>query len=225
MCGRFITTGTWAEYRKYLTILPAEVDRRNGPEPNYNTAPTTTLEIITNRDGEIGIEPVVWGFVPFWAKDAKFKPINATIEKLAEGSGFFKAGFEHHRCLIPATGFYEWTGKKGDKQPWLIHLPGEAPLFEPYGFAGIMAHNKQLDMTTFAIITMPPTDNIAHIHNRMPVILKPDVLEDWMDKGTSKEDALGLLQQNRGADLDFYPVSKDVGSVKNKGSELIEPVA
>ena len=168
---------------------------------------------------------MVWCFVPLWAKDVKFKPINATIEKLAEGSGFFKAGFGHHRCLIPATGFYEWTGKKGEKQPWLIHLPGEAPLFEPFAFAGVMSRNDKLDTTTFAIITMPPTENIAHIHNRMPVIMKPDVLGDWMGKGTGKEQALELLQENRGTDLEFYAVSKDVGSVKNKEPSLIDPVA
>ena len=78
MCGRVITTGTWAEYRKYMNILPPEVDQLNDPQPNYNTAPSSTLDIITNRDDQIGIDPVVWGFVPFWAKDAKFKPINAT---------------------------------------------------------------------------------------------------------------------------------------------------
>lgn len=87
MCGRFITTGTWAEYHKYMNILPPEVDQLNGPQPNYNTAPSTEMEIITGRDGVIGIEPVVWGFVPHWAKETKFKPINATIEKQSRTSG------------------------------------------------------------------------------------------------------------------------------------------
>lgn len=208
-----------------MSILPPEIEKLNGPEPNYNTAPTSTLDIITSHDGQIGIEPVEWGFIPLWAKEAKFRSINATVEKLAEGSGFFKAGFEHNRCLIAATGYYEWTGSKGDKQPWLIHLPGEMPLFEPFTFAGIMSRNEKLDTTTFAIITLPATDNIKHIHSRVPAILKPDVLKTWMDKETGKEDALALLQKNRGSDLEFYAVSQEVGSVKNKQPDLIEPVA
>jgi len=224
MCGRFIVTGTWAEYRNSLNILPPEVDGRNGPEPNYNTAPATTLDIITRTEEGIGIEPVTWGFIPFWANDAKFKPINATIEKIEEGGGFFKAGFEHNRCLIPATGYYEWKGPKGDKTPYLIYLPGEPPVFEPFAFAGVMARNKKQGTTTFAIITMPPTDNIAHLHNRMPAVLKPDTLEAWMDKANGKADALDILQENRGTDLVFHPVSKEVGKVANKGPELIDKI-
>lgn len=226
MCGRFITTGTWAEYRKYMNILPPEVDGRNGPEPNYNTAPTSTLEIVTSHEGEIGIESVKWGLVPHWATDGKRIMINArgeTVDKKAS----FRDAFKYGRCLIPATGYYEWLvldEKAKDKQPYLIHLPGDAPTFEPYAFAGVMALNKTLDSRTFAIVTLAATDNISHIHDRMPVILKQDAMTSWLDGGTSKADALELLQENRGTDLVFHPVSKNVGNVKNKGPELIDPI-
>ncbi len=84
MCGRFISTGTWAEYRKYMNILPPEVDARNGPEPNYNTAPTSTLEIVTSHDGEIGIESVKWGLMPHWAEmvfAAKMKNLLLNLDR------------------------------------------------------------------------------------------------------------------------------------------------
>lgn len=227
MCGRFITTGTWAEYRKYMNILPPEVDARNGPEPNYNTAPTSTLEIVTSHDGEIDIEPVIWGLMPHWAKDTKVRMmINARGETVAE-KPFFRTAFEYGRCLIPATGYYEWLvldKKTKDKQPYLIHLPGDAPTFEPFAFAGIMSRNKNLDTVTFAIVTLAATDNILHIHDRMPVIFKGDALSDWMDRDLSKDDALELLQENRGTDLVFHPVSREVGAVKNKAPELIDPI-
>jgi len=225
MCGRFITTGTWAEYRRYLNILPAEVDARNGPEPNYNVAPTSELEIIVRDGDENVIAPVVWGLIPLWAKDSKIRAqINARGETVAE-KPFFRTAFEHRRCLIPATGYYEWRTENKVKQPYLIHLPGDAPTFEPFAFAGVSAYNKALDTTTFAIVTLDADPSVAEIHNRMPVILKPDALEAWMDPATGKDDALDLLQQNRGPDLVYYAVDKAVGNVRNKQPELIEPAA
>jgi putative SOS response-associated peptidase YedK len=225
MCGRFITTGTWAEYRRYMSILPTGVDARNGPQPNYNVAPTSELEIVTWKDDDVAIEPVVWGLVPHWAKDDKIRAqINARGETVAE-KPFFRTAFEHRRCLIPATGYYEWKKEGKDKQPYLIHLPGDPPTFEPFAFAGIMSSNSNLNTTTFAIVTLDADPAVADIHNRMPVILKPDALANWINPDTGKADALDLLQENRGADLVFHPVDKAVGNVRNKEPELIEPVS
>ncbi len=226
MCGRFITTGTWAEYRKYLSILPPEVEQRNGPEPNYNVAPTSDLDIVMSCDGESNVEPVQWGLLPHWAKDNKRPMINARGETAAEKPSF-RTAFQYGRCLVPATGYYEWlvidkAAKK--KQPYLIHLPGDAPAFEPFAFAGLTTYNKTLDVRTFAIVTLAPTPNIEHIHNRMPVILAQDAIEAWLNPETPKEDAVELLQQNRGADLVFHEVGTAVGNVRNKGPELIEPI-
>ena len=147
--------------------------------------------------------------------------INARGETVAD-KPFFRTAFEHGRCLIPATGYYEWRTENKVKQPYLIHLPGDAPVFEPFAFAGIMSTNKVLDTRTFAIITLAADEGIANIHNRMPVIFKGDVLDAWLDAETGKAEALDLLQHNRGGELVYYPVSKDVGNVANKGPELIE---
>ncbi len=225
MCGRFITTGTWAEYRKYLSILPPEVEKQNGPIPNYNVAPTDELEILTRTRDGLAVRPVKWGLVPHWAKEAASRPmINARAETASE-KPFFRTAFEHGRCLVPATGYYEWKTENGVKQPYLIHLPGETPVFEPFAFAGIMSFNKVLDLATFAIVTVPADPAVAPIHNRMPAILKPDALTAWMDPSTETESAMDLLGRNRGPDLVYHPVSRAVGNVRNKGAELIDKVA
>ena len=224
MCGRFITTGTWEEYRRYMNILPAEVTGRNGPEPNYNVAPTTVMDIVVQRKDGIGIEPVSWGLVPHWAKDSKIRAmINARGETVAE-KPFFRTAFEYGRCLIPANGYYEWKTRDKVKQPYLIYLPGEPPAFEPFAFAGIMSHNKTLETTSFAIVTLAADPSVAHLHGRMPVVLKPDVLARWMDPQTSKAHALELLQENRGADFVYHPVGRAVGNVRSKGPENIVEV-
>lgn len=224
MCGRFITTGTWAEYRRYMDILPPEVENLNGPIPNYNVAPTSELEVITRIDGAISIQPVRWGLVPHWAKDTKIRAmINARGETLAD-KPFFRTAFEKGRCLIPATGYYEWKTENKVKQPHLIHLPGDAPVFEPFAFAGIKSFNKNLDVTTFAIVTLEAVPGISALHSRMPVILDRNALADWINPDTDKAAALELLQQNRGADLVYHPVSKAVGSVQNKSPDLIDPI-
>ena len=222
MCGRFITTGTWAQYRKYLDILPPEVENRNGPAPNYNVAPTEELEILTRgRDG-LAVRSVKWGLVPHWAKDTKVRmQINARGETAAE-KPFFRTAFEHGRCLVPATGYYEWRTEDGEKQPYLLHLPGETPVFEPFAFAGLMSYNRNLDIATFAIVTLPAAAPVMPVHDRMPVILKPDALTAWMDPATDRAAAVDLLQDNRGDDLVYHPVSKAVGNVRNKDPELIE---
>ncbi|WP_136660929.1 SOS response-associated peptidase [Nitratireductor sp. XY-223] len=224
MCGRFITTGTWEEYRKYLSILPPEVDGRNGPQPNYNVAPTSELDIVVRREDEIAIEPFTWGLIPHWAKDSKTRAmINARGETITD-KPFFRSAFEHGRCLVPATGYFEWKTMGKEKQPYLIHLPGNAPVFEPFAFAGVMSRNKKLDAATFAIVTLAAGPSVSGLHARMPVVLKNDVLEAWMDPNTDKAGALELLQHNRGADFVYHPVTRAVGNVNNKGPELIDAV-
>ena len=224
MCGRFITTGTWEEYRRYMNILPAEVSERNGPEPNYNVAPTSVLDIVVHTRDGIAIEPVSWGLIPHWAKDDRVRPmINARGETVLD-KPFFRTAFEHGRCLIPANGYYEWKTQDKVKQPYLIYLPGEPPAFEPFAFAGIMSRNKTLDTTSFAIVTLAADPSVAHLHSRMPVVLRPDVLAPWMNPGTGKAEALDLLQENRGADFVYHPVTRAVGNVNTKGPDNIAEV-
>ena len=225
MCGRFITTGTWDEYQKYLSILPPEIEKRNGPIPNYNVAITSEQEVIArDADGEVTIEKAVWDFVPEWMKDTS-KKTGAIFNAKGEGAAnkpFYRTALNSSRCLIPATGYYEFTGSSGSKQPWLVHLPEEGSRFEPFAFAGLVAPNPHSDTITFVIFTLPAHEKVAHLKKRMPVILRPEAVAAWLDSATGKDEAVELMQENRAADLEFYAVSKAVGNVKNKGAELIE---
>ena len=142
--------------------------------------------------------------------------INARAETVTE-KPFFRSAFEHGRCLVPATGYYEWKTENGVKQPYLIHLPGETPVFEPFAFAGIMSYNKTLDQVTFAIVTLLAEPSVAPVHNRMPAVFRSDVLATWMDPATDSAAAAELLRQNRSPDLVYHPVSRAVGNVRNKG--------
>ena len=219
MCGRFTIQYTWAEYYDALNLIPATAKGRNDP-PRFNVCPGQTFGAVVRDDADYHIIDPKWGFIPFWAKEAKFKPINAKGETVAT-NGMFRTAFAQKRCLIPANSYYEWvTPEPKVKLPYNIHLKDAAPFF----FAGIWGTNETLDTMTCAIITTKPHPDIAHIHDRMPVILSADAYEPWLDPATDADAALALLGQNRGSELVAYRVSTDVNSNRSQGSQLIDPI-
>ena len=172
MCGRFTIQYTWAEYYASLNLIPLSAKGRNDP-PRFNVCPTQNIGFIYTEDDEIKVQDGRWGLVPNWAKEGAKLPmmINARSETVAEKNSF-KYSFKSKRCLIPASAFYEWTvGEDSKKDPHYIYLTNNEPFF----FAGIWAYNKIMDVTSCAILTTTPHKNIAHIHDRMPVILNSDV--------------------------------------------------
>lgn len=220
MCGRFTIQYTWAEYHEALNLIPADAKGRNDP-PRYNVCPGQTFGAVTRQEGEYKVIEPKWGLIPFWAKNTSRKPINARGETV-HTNGMFKVAFSRKRCLIPANSYYEWIEPEPKKKlPYNIHLKNNDPFF----FASIWGTHDTLDSPTCAIITLAPHDNIAHIHDRMPVILKRDAWEPWLDEETSKEDTLSLLHENLGEDLVAFRVSTAVNKNSNQGPELIEPVA
>lgn len=228
MCGRFTRYLPWSEiHRLYRLTAPAEIGR-NDP-PRYNIAPTEEVPFVTADDeGDHKLRSGRWWLVPFWAKEMpKAAMFNARIEGVDTASAFRDA-FKSKRCLIPADGFYEWTKSPADggKDPWHIFLPDH----QPFSFAGIWAYNKNLDVTSCSIVTMPAGETMRQIHDRQPVILDPDVYDAWLDPETPPTDAKQLLHENLDEDLEFYRVSRDVNaSVKNKlpndSRHMIEPIA
>lgn len=219
MCGRFTIQYTWAEYYEALNLIPASARGRNDPL-RYDVCPGQKIGTLVNADDGYDILDTTWGLIPFWAKVKKRKAINVRGETVHK-NGMFNVAFKHKRCLIPANSSYEWIEPEPkNKLPFNIHLRSK----EPYFFAGIWARNDALETTTCAIITTSPHRNIAEIHDRMPIILKPDVCEEWMSKDTEVERALELLHENQGADLVAYRVSKVVNKNDAQGPELIEPI-
>jgi len=222
MCGRFVGYRKLGDYQDKFRIELFEVD----PKPNYNVAPTQMIPVIVRQDDQNVLREFKWGLVPFWADDPSIgnRMINARSETV-DSKPAFRAAFKKRRCLIPADGFYEWKGKKGNKQPMLITTPDD----EPFGFAGLWEvwDNKgEADepLFTCTILTTDASEPIKDIHNRMPVILKPEAYQDWIDEETPDKALKEMLKDRVQKDFAFRPVSKAVNKVENNSADLIRAV-
>jgi putative SOS response-associated peptidase YedK len=215
MCGRYTRYLPWSEiHRLYRLTASADVGRNDAPR--YNIAPTEEVPFVTaGENGGHKLRQGRWWLVPWHAKELpKATMFNARSESI-DTSGAFKDAFKSKRCLIPADGFYEWTISPADKgrDPWHIFLPDH----QPFSFAGIWAYNKNLDVTSCSIVTMPAGETMRQIHDRQPVILDPDVYDAWLNPEAPPAHAKQLLHENLDEDLEFYRVGRDVNaSVKNK---------
>ena len=221
MCGRFSLTATPEEVR----ALFAYGDRPNFP-PRYNIAPTQPIAIVRIEQGERRFALVRWGLMPGWVKDpSQFSLlINARSETAAEKPAF-RGSMRHNRCLVPASGFYEWR-KMGDgpKQPYWI-APKDGGLI---AFAGLWsdwasADGSQVD--TGAILTTNANATLKPIHHRMPVVIAPDDFDRWLDTAhTEPRDVQDLLVPPRDDLFTAVPVSTRVNAVRNDDPDLHRPV-
>jgi len=220
MCGRY-TLSEPGDLFQELGVEPPE-----DFQPRYNVAPTQTLPAVRATAGGDGRELVElrWGLVPFWADEPSIgnRMINARSETAAKKPAFRQA-FRKRRCLLPADGFYEWAKEGGQKQPYHIFLEGH----RPFTFAGLWEHWARGEdvIESFTILTTDPAPDIEHLHDRMPVILPPDVRDLWLDPGVEDAEALRqLLRPYPGNDLAFVPVSRVVNSPKNDRPECVQPL-
>jgi putative SOS response-associated peptidase YedK len=216
MCGRYSITTPVDGIRELF-----RVDSGINLQPRYNVAPTQPVPAVRAAKDGRELTFLLWGLIPGWAKDATIaaKLINARTETIAEKPSF-RGAFKYRRCLLPADGFYEWTGSKGPKQPWRITLETGGP----FGFAGIWENwmdPNGSEIETCAIVTTEAAESIAHIHHRMPVILKPEDHETWLNG--APDDAQPLMRPYDGA-LAFHAVSRRVNRVANDDAALLEPV-
>jgi len=235
MCGRFTYLFTWREIHDHLQgfiDVPqvAADDPAAAYPPRYNIAPTQP--ILAVRVTPKGNAPALfrWGLVPVWVKDPREFPllINARIESAASKPAF-RGSVRHMRCLIPASGFYEWQKQPdGSRQPFYITLKDGAPMI----FAGLWStwmgpEGEEID--TAAILTQAATGELTEIHDRTPAVLRPEQYEMWLDAsaGTaaSAEMALAVIEPLADLGVVKVPVARRVGSVKNDDAGLIEPVA
>jgi putative SOS response-associated peptidase YedK len=224
LCGRYTLTVPLSNLVDSFDVDPPEFDY----PPRYNIAPTQDAPVIAqDADGRrMGL--LRWGLVPSWAKDLSMggRMINARAETVAEKPAFRRA-FRHRRCLVPADGFFEWKpgaekeGPKGAKVPHWIHREDR----EPFGMAGLWERwtpEEGNPVHTFTIITTDAVPEIRGIHPRMPVILPPGDLDEWLDSASSVDDLLALLRPN-GDGIRTHPVSSFVNSPRNDGPECILP--
>jgi putative SOS response-associated peptidase YedK len=219
MCGRFVITHPNDEMAQLFEAAPAN----DLPEiPNYNVCPTNRVHVVVSEEGR-RLRSMRWGFLPHWYKTTSGGPllINARSETIAEKPAF-RAACRERRCLIPASGFYEWT-KDGDgnRLPWYIHRPDGGLI----AFAGVWQDWERGDeaYTTCAIVTTGANAPMSAIHHRMPVILAP---EDWgLWLGEDGKGAAVVMRPAPDDALAFFRVDPKVNSNRAKGSDLIEPVA
>ncbi|MBI5589891.1 MAG: SOS response-associated peptidase [Deltaproteobacteria bacterium] len=219
MCGRFalyFPDELLAEIFG-LPELPGLIHR-------YNIAPTQAAAVVRSSGKTHKLDLLRWGLVPSWAKEISGgnRMINARNESLPDKPAFRNA-VRFRRCVVPASGFYEWKPEGSHKVPYYIRLSDGAPM----GFAGIWEAWKTHEgsfLETFAILTTSANPLIATIHDRMPVILHPDAYALWLDKDVSNPKQLQSLYLPYPADLlTLHPVSTLVNSPRNDHPACIEP--
>jgi len=219
MCGRF---ALYSPYPKLARCIGVPLTRVEQELPaRYNVAPGTWIIGVRRpaADEPAVMDALRWGFKPHWAGESAPEPINATVEKVAM-SRYFKGAFSHHRCLIPADGWYEWQPQAGGKQPYFFCRQDREPLW----LAGIWAQRAD-GSPGCAILTEPARGFTQDIHPRMPLVLDNDSLETWLDPDLTDRETIRHRVRHLPIDmLTHWAVSKRVGPPQNEGEGLIEPV-
>ena len=219
MCGRY---GFEAGQRELLSRfqLGQVADQLT---MSFNVTPGMTMPVVVKQSPN-RLELMEWGFLPRWAKDprATRRPINARAETVAT-SPMFRQAFRSQRCLVPASGFYEWQQRPGGKQPYWIQLKGG----DLFVFAGLWESWSDRDgheTHTYTIITREPNALMAPIHNRMPVFLRRDDEALWLNPDETEAERLQALRRPCPPDeMEAWPVSRAVNNPQNDSADLLRP--
>ena len=216
MCGRFeLSTGAESLTDMFGVRWGDLVHKER-----FNVAPTNQVLVLGSTGEPAHAEYMRWGLIPLWKKPEQKLPlnINARAETVAT-SGMFNRAFKRQRCLIPASGFFEWETKV---KPFRIGMMD----WEPFAFAGIWDHwfGEHGEVRSCAIITTRPNEIVAPIHDRMPVILGRDAWGPWLDHSLEGgDDLVALLSPFPAEDMAMYEVSPLVNKVRNDVPEVINP--
>lgn len=220
MCGRYTLNKTAEDVAKRFNIAK----NPDGVRPNYNVAPSQLMPVITEGDdGKRTVELMKWGIPRTLGKDLVKELINTRADKAF--GGFWKKTVLNHRCLVPATGFYEWKTSASGKIPFFIHPKN----IELYAFAGIWStwvNDVGQEIKVYSIMTTEPNKEMKALHTRMPVILHPKDEEQWVKPSNDKPETLGeLLLPLEDDSLEIYEVSRAVNSPSNNDKSLLQPIA
>ncbi len=216
MCGRYSLKETPKKLAEHFH-LAEEVEF----SPSYNIAPSLAICTITqDKEGSRRLSKKRWGLIPSWAKDATIgnKLSNARGETVSEKPSF-RSAFKTRRCVIPASGFYEWQAANGVKQPWYMTLRSG----EPMAFAGIWETWQTAGaepIETCCIITTAGNELMQPIHDRMPVILNPDSWEQWLSPNEHNPDnLLPLIRPFDSAPMQAWAVTRELNKVGARNDE------
>ncbi len=243
MCGRYASSRRPEDLIEEFEVVTPRIAAPLAPD--WNVAPTKEVYAVLARPPsgtedlpERQLRVLTWGLVPTWAKDPAIgsRMINARLETVAEKPAYRRA-FAGRRCLVPADGYYEWyaterTTRVGrpQKQPFFIR-PTDSSSLAMAGLYEIWVDPSRSERDpgrfrwTCTVITTTAEDSLGHIHERMPVTVRPDFWSDWLDpRPREAEELLGLLQPAAAGQLQAYPVSSAVSNVRNNGPGLVEPI-
>jgi putative SOS response-associated peptidase YedK len=229
MCGRIALFTPPARLARLLDAALAAGIEPEG-HPSWNIGPLRRLFAVSEQDGIRTLDRYRWGLVPSWSKDPSIanRLFNARGETVAEKPSF-RTAFAKRPCVIPVDGFYEWDHRDGhQKQPHYFTRADGQPML----FAGLYErwHNPEEPkdtpaLATCTVITTEPSVDMDELHNRMPVVLSNEDVATWLDvTNVAPDERAQLLRPAPKGTLTHYSVDKAVGSVKNDGPELINPV-
>lgn len=222
MCGRYAIKSP----PEFLARLFGPLSRLPSFPAHYNAAPTQPLPIIRrDRKGAREMTLARWGLVPSWSKgpDARFSMINARADTVAIKPAY-RAAFRHRRCLVPASGFFEWQAGKGGKQAWYFTSADDTP----FAFAGVWEDWLGADgseIESFAIVVTDANDLVLPVHGRMPVILSPEEHARWLgEEDVPTRNVQALLKPFSVGKMTAWPVSRRVNSPTYDAPDILAPV-
>ncbi|HEX9992349.1 MAG TPA: SOS response-associated peptidase [Acidimicrobiales bacterium] len=234
MCGRFLASASADDLARWLGA-------DDGPDepvpPSWNVAPTDDVHVgVVDGAGRRVVDVRRWGLVPPWADDPRVgsRMINARAERIVDAPAY-RAAFARRRCIVPADGFYEWRRQPGRRPaPYCItRRDGDrlamAGVWEAwYGpREGDRGDGRPTPLLTVAVVTTAASDDVAPLHDRMPVLLPRRAWDDWLDpdvRGGPALDALvALLRPAPAGLLAVRPVGPAVNDVRNQGPHLLDP--
>ncbi len=219
MCSRYTLVTIDGFNERFQVICPPAGCRRG-----YNVAPGRTMPVIALKERN-EVVMMRWGLVPHWAKDERAiqHPANARVETLAD-KPMFKNLLKNYRCLVPATGFYEWKKDGFRRVPYYIRVR-ETPFIAFAGLYDIWSDPQGLEHQTYTIITTGSNELVASIHDRMPVILKREDERRWLSGSLlTGPDLRGILAPYPGGDMEAYPVGGRLNDVTIDEENLIRPL-
>ena len=223
MCGRLdqndinrlIQNFAWAE----------EVFNRSEAEGKYNVSPGTYRPLLHVEDEHLFIDDLHWGYRSAWAEASGQIPmaINTRLEKIT--NRYWKPLLKKGRAIAPAAGWYEWTGEKGQKQPWHIHRGDGQPLY----LAALANFGPDTEVKTsngFTIVTADAQGGLVDVHDRRPVVLTAEDAAVWLDPAMEPEQAEHFVRSVAlgPESFDWFMVDRAVGNVKSQGSQLVKPL-
>nr|WP_314544732.1 SOS response-associated peptidase family protein [uncultured Massilia sp.] len=221
MCGRFDQSQTARHYANLIGWLDAVYDSESAP--TTNAAPGSYHPVMHVQDGQQRVDDVFWGYRAKWAEGKVPISINARMDKLA--NRYWSRLVKKGRGIVPAEGWYEWTGEKGHKQPWHIHRKDGAPLFM-VALANFGPFEEHRAEAGFVIVTDDASGGMLDLHDRRPVVLEAADAQLWLDHELPAEQALELVRRSAVPPeaFDWYKVSTAVNRVGSNGPQIAAPV-